>query len=134
VGKLDENVKLTNGAQSASLSARSAVLRYMPCWLFLARQSMKRDGCETFARLRFVHHGAHGLSRGNDHEEQCLAAVDYVIPFVAIAIEHLREDADAGVEHEAPQHAGDSWRHGIRPHQEGFVGACAADDSVGHHR
>src|SRR5947207_5135571 len=44
--------------------------------------------------------------RRDDDEKKRLPAIEHVIPVIAVVVEEIGEDADARVEHEAPQHAG----------------------------
>jgi hypothetical protein len=57
-----------------------------------------------------------------------------MVPVIAQLAEIPRHHADAGVEHEEPQHPGHRRRHGVGPDQQGAIGARALDQPVSQHR
>ena len=69
------------------------------------------------------------------HDQQHgVGAVEQMVPVNACSTQPKAHDANAGREHEEPQHPGHGGRHGIGPDQQGFVDRCAAHHAVGHHR
>ena len=71
--------------------------------------------------------------RGGDHQGHRLVRIQHVVPAVAEQTQIPADQADIRVEHEQPQHAGNSRRHRIGPDQQGAIGAGTLEHPIGHH-
>ena len=68
---------------------------------------------------------------GGDDQRHRLGAVEQRVPVDAELAERPGEGAEAGVEEEEPEHAGDGGGDGVGPDEQRAVEALAADDLLG---
>ena len=71
---------------------------------------------------------------GQHHQRHGVVAVEQRVPVDAERAQAARHQAERGLEHEEPQHAGNGGRHRVGPDQQRLVDAGALDALVGLHR